>query len=72
MNLFDNKIKDNGEIASEENNDENEKESENGANILIFKLNAKSVIWFYFLSRQEKMGFPYTMKWISRFVLCIK
>ena len=69
VNLCDDKIEDHSEIASEENNKDNEEESENSANILVCKRNTKSVT---FLSRQEKMGFFYTMKWISQFVLFVK
>ena len=75
VNLCDDEIEGNSEIASEENNKDNKEESENSANILVYlslslplisqdvcKLNTKSVVWSYFISRQEKMGFLYAMK----------
>ena len=75
MNLCDDKIEDDSEIASEENNEDNEEESENSANILvcIYISQTRRVLFGpSFLSRQEKMGFLYAMKWISRFVLFVK
>ena len=69
INLCDDKIEDHSEIASKENNKDNKEESENSANILVCKRNMKSVT---ILSRQEKMEFFYTMKWISQFVLFVK
>ena len=45
VNLFDNKIEDQGEIASEETNEEYKEERKDGANQLISK---KSVVWSHF------------------------
>ena len=58
MNLCDDEIEDDSEIVSEENNKDNKEESENSANILVCKLNTKSVVWFYFSIKAGEDGVP--------------
>ena len=48
LNLCDDEIEGNSEMESEENNKDKEEESENSANILVCKLNTKSVVWSNF------------------------
>ena len=55
VNLCDDEIENNSEIASEENNEDNEEES---ANILVCKPNMKSVVWFYFSIKAGEDGVP--------------
>ena len=58
MNLCDDEIENNSEIASEENNEDNKEESENSANILVCKPNMKSVVWSYFSIKAGEDGVP--------------
>ena len=58
VNLCDDEIEDDSEIVSEENNKDNEEENENSANILICKLNTKSVVWSYFSIKAGEDGVP--------------
>ena len=62
VKLCDDEIDDDSKIASEENNENNEEESENSANILICKLNMKSVVLSYFSIKAGEDGVPVRSK----------
>ena len=58
VNVCDDESEDDSKIVSEENNEDNEEESENSANILICKLNMKSVVWSNFSIKAGEDGVP--------------